>query len=98
MSLERCAPGKFDHLFHSHQFFHIMSALQILLLLYSIPIDAVSTRREALNQFETTSPDPLATFGVLGVGIIGCLSIVIILGGLVISGSLKSNAHCLQED
>ena len=94
---ERYAPGKFDYVLHSHQFFHIMSALQMCFLLYSVPIDAIS-RRKALSQFEAITPDFLTTFGVFGIGTIGCLLIVIVLGSLVISGSLKPNIHYLKED
>ena len=94
---ERCAPGKFDYTFQSHQLFHVTSALQTFLLLYSIPIDAV-TRREALTQFEAAAPDLLTTFGVFGVGTMGCLLIVIVLGSLVIRGSLKPTVDHLKED
>ena len=96
---ERYAPsGKFDYLFHSHQLFHIMASLQVFLLLYSAPIDAMS-RKEALSQFEATIwPNFLTTFGVFGIGAIGCLLTVIVLGYLVISGSLKPSTHHLKDD
>lgn len=94
---ERCAPGKFDYVLHSHQLFHVMTALQVFLLLYSIPIDAV-TRKEALSRCEALTPDFWTTFGVFGIGTVGCLLIVIVLGSLVVQGNLKPNNHHLNED
>ena len=87
---ERCAPGKFDYLFNSHQLFHIVTALHMFLVLTTCPIDAMS-RKEALSQFESIAPDFWTTFGVFGIGTTGCLLVVTVLGCLLISGTLKTN-------
>ena len=94
---ERFAPGKFDYVLQSHQLFHIMTALQVFLLFYSGPIDAI-TRREALSQIEAITPDFWTTIGVFGIGAVGCLLIVIMLGSFMILGSLKPSNHHLKED
>ena len=37
---ERFLPGKFDYLFHSHQLFHVTSAVLSFILLYTVQLDA----------------------------------------------------------
>lgn len=88
---ERFAPGKFDYVFQSHQLFHTTAAGQTLLVFYMMPIDTLA-RREGLSRYDVITPDFLTTFGVFGVAVVGCFSVVVVLGTLVMKGVLKSKS------